>query len=351
MRPVDHQGERPALQATRDWYRGFATEARGSSPTYERLALAVAEDPELLERLAALPAPKRQPNLLFGAVRFLGGPVDDPADFHRWTLHHWDRVCVTMLARRTQTNEVGRAATLLPVLASLPGPLALVEVGASAGLCLYPDRFHYRYRLPGPDVGDGAGRSEVTGGVEHTVGDPDSPVSLSCAVTGPAPVPTRLPDVVWREGIDLNPLDVTDEEDMAWLASLVWPDQPERLERLQGAISIARTAPPQLLAGDLMTALEPVVARAPRDATLVVLHSAVLAYLPAAQREAFGCGVRQLPGHWISNEGAGVLPRLEQGARSHGGPEERFLMALDGRPLAWTGPHGQSLDWFADPQP
>jgi Uncharacterized protein conserved in bacteria (DUF2332) len=44
------------------WYRGFAEqEARGRSATYERLALAVADDDELLRHLSALPEPKRQP--------------------------------------------------------------------------------------------------------------------------------------------------------------------------------------------------------------------------------------------------------------------------------------------------
>ncbi|MFE4537493.1 DUF2332 family protein [Streptomyces scopuliridis] len=50
-----------------------------------------------------------------------------------------------MLSRRTQTNEPGRCATLLPALAALDGPLALIEVGASAGLCLHVDRYSYDY--------------------------------------------------------------------------------------------------------------------------------------------------------------------------------------------------------------
>ena len=67
--------------------------------------------------------------------------------------HHVDAVRGVMLARRTQTNEAGRCAALLPVLARLPQPLALLEVGAAAGLCLLPDRYGYDYgerRLPAP---------------------------------------------------------------------------------------------------------------------------------------------------------------------------------------------------------
>lgn len=50
-----------------------------------------------------------------------------------------------MRTRRTQTNEVARCALLLPVLTRLPAPLALIEVGAAAGLGLRLDRWAYRY--------------------------------------------------------------------------------------------------------------------------------------------------------------------------------------------------------------
>ena len=73
-----------------------------------------------------------------------------------------------MLPHATQTNEPARCAALLPLLARFPGPLTLIEVGASAGLCLHPDRYAYDY----------AG---------HRVGGP-SPVTLTC---GGVAVPIR----------------------------------------------------------------------------------------------------------------------------------------------------------------
>ncbi|MEV0717840.1 DUF2332 family protein, partial [Asanoa sp. NPDC050611] len=163
------------------WYEQFAAgEARGVSPAYERLASAVSRDAELIGLLDALPEGKRQPNLLFGVVRWLGGPVDDPAEFRAYVLANWPTIQAAMRSRATQTNEAGRCAVLLPVLAALPQPLALIEVGASAGLCLYPDRYAYRYG------------AEVIGSGE--------PV-LDCAATGITP-PTALPEVVWRAGLD-----------------------------------------------------------------------------------------------------------------------------------------------------
>ncbi len=50
-----------------------------------------------------------------------------------------------MAERSTQTNEPARCATVLPVLAQLPQPLALLEVGAAAGLCLLPEYYAYDY--------------------------------------------------------------------------------------------------------------------------------------------------------------------------------------------------------------
>ena len=128
-------------------YRWFASaEARGHSPCYEEWANGVASCPALLASLEQLPPIKRQPNLIFGVARWLGAAAPAPfSAFRDWLLDHWPEVQGEAQKRRTQTNEVGRCAVLLPVLAALPPPLALLELGASAGLCLYPDRYGYRY--------------------------------------------------------------------------------------------------------------------------------------------------------------------------------------------------------------
>lgn len=314
-------------------YRRFAEiEAWGYSPRYAELADGVASDRALLDCLDRLPYPKRQPNLLLASVRFLGGPVDGWEAFRGWTLGHWAEVAGTMLARRTQTNEVGRCATLLPLLAGLPQPLALIEVGASAGLCLYPDRYRYRYV-------DGAGR--------HDVGPRDSPVTVVCRTTGPVPLPAAVPTVVWRAGVDLNPLDLDDPDDVRWLECLVWPEHTDRLRRLRTAIGIARGEPAHLVRGDLNDEIRALVAEAPPDATPVVFHSAVLAYLAEPGRLAFADTVRALPGRWISNEVPAALPEVER--RLGRVPADRAVcaLALDGRPVALAGTHGQSLDWLA----
>jgi len=186
-------GAHSEMTTTATYAEFAAREAQGESPTYERLSLAVSRDAEVLQRLDVLPPSKRQPNLLFGVVRFLGGPVEHPTEFHDYAMANWPAIEAELRMRTTQTNEAGRCAPLIPVLAALPQPLALLEVGASAGLCLYPDRFAYRYG-------------------NHLVGNGE-PV-IECTATGMTP-PDGLPEVVWRAGLDLNPLDVTDSADVA----------------------------------------------------------------------------------------------------------------------------------------
>src|SRR3954471_746991 len=186
-----------------DHYRWFAgVEAAAVSPLHAELAAAVAEDDDVLAFLRSLPRLKRQANLLLGALTFLhGGPPADAGELHDRVVGDADRLRATMLSRATQTNEAARCTALLPLLAALPGPLALIEVGASAGLCLYPDRYGYSY--DGRPVG------------------PPSPVQLRCTTSGPLPLPAALPEVVARIGVDLDPLDVTDPDDLAWLRALV----------------------------------------------------------------------------------------------------------------------------------
>lgn len=319
--------------STAQKYRDFAwSEARGESPCYAEWAAGVAADRELTGRLDELPRPKRQPNLLFAAARYLGIPPGSFENFRAAVLASWPQIRATMLSRRTQTNEAGRCAVLLPLLAALPQPLALLEVGASAGLCLYPDKFSYQYgNLPRIDPPSGPGAAVIR-----------------CATAGPVPVPAALPDVVWRAGIDLNPLDVADAEQMRWLEALVWPEQDDRRQRLAAAIGVARSDPPYLVAGDLNDAVADVAGQAPADSTLVVFHTSVLAYLDAAGRSAFTATVADLPGCWISNEvpsvipfGAGALPPSPDPARL------LTVLAQDGRPVAYAAPHGQYLHWLA----
>ena len=317
-------------------YADFGNDWVGAeSPVFRDWALAIAEDAEVLALVDTLPELKRQPNLVLAAGRWHGaepGPYDG---LRRVLLDQWPAVRETVLTRATQTNEVARCATLLPVLAGLPGPLALIEVGASAGLCLHPDRYSYRWS-------DGSALDPAGG---------PSRVVLTCEVSGNPPLPVAMPEVVWRAGIDLNPLDVGDDDAMAWLENLVWPGQDERRARLRAAIDVAREDPPVLVQGDLVDTLPALVDQAPPEATLVVFHSAVIFYLPPGRRADFARMMGKLVGarrvHWISNEGPEVVPGISLSAP----PDGCFALALDGVPVALTHGHGRSLHWLGAGEP
>ena len=307
-------------------YRRFARlEAAGRSPAYEQLALAVAADAAILAFLQGLPPAKRQPNLLFAAARWVLGSPAGIGSLRALVTGRPGELAAVMAARRTQTNEAARCAVLLPALALLPGPLALIEVGASAGLTLLVDRYSYDY----------AGH-QVTGA------DPQAPV-LRCRPGGPVPLPSGVPEVAWRAGLDLNPLDAADEDDAAWLSCLLWPGETGRAERLAGALATARRSPPALHRGDLLDDLPGLAGQAPPRATLVVYHSAVLAYVDERKRREFAAAVRQLGAVWLSNEAPGVLPDVKVPP----GHDGSFVLVRDGtQALARTDPHGTWLTWL-----
>jgi hypothetical protein len=318
---------------TAERYRVFAeVEARGMSARYEEWALGVADDPDTIALIDELPPPKRQPNLVFSAARFQGAPTGPYHLFREWLHAHWIEVRATALTHATQTNEAARCALHVPAFARIDGPLALLEVGASAGLCLYPDRYSYRYPgYPPLDPDDGP-----------------STVVLECAASGQPPVPSELPEVVWRGGIDLNPLDVRHADDLAWLDALVWPEHDDRRERLRAAAAIVAADPPTIVTGDLNEKLPELAAGVPADATLVVFHTAVLMYLDEADRVRFAETVRGLPGHWLSVEGRSVMPgiRVREDVQND---SSDVVLALDGVQLAWAQPHGRAIRWVPDP--
>jgi hypothetical protein len=322
----------PHIAAVAARYVRFADdEARGRSPLYEQLARGVAGDREAIGFLLTLPPEKRQPNLLFAAVRHLFDTPVDWTDFHQMLMAKPDAVRAVMLTRATQTNEPARCATLLPVLARLPQQLALVEVGASAGLCLLPDRYGYDY-----------GRRRI----DPNAAGQDFPV-FTCAANEATPLPASMPRVVWRAGLDLNPLDASDPAQAAWLETLVWPEQKQRLANLRTALKIAAAIRPRVVRGDLLgDALEELCGEAPKDATLVVFHTAVLAYVAdRSHRQAFAERAMRLSRYWISNE----TPRVFRDAALGGAVGEgagRFLLSVNGAPVAWTDPHGASLQWI-----
>ena len=323
-------GQQDSTRVSTAYLRFAEDEVRDRSPLYGALSRGVASDPEVIGFLLTLPRGKRQPNLFLSAARHLFGTPAGWDPFRRCILEGKDALRAAMLARSTQTNEPGRCAALLPVLAGIPQPLALLEVGASAGLCLLPDFYAYDYG--GAILGPEAQRLTL-------------PV-FPCAINAATPVPTRPPRVVWRAGLDLNPVDLADPGEVAWLEALVWPEQTDRLARLRAAIKIASEQKPRLVKGDLCKDLAALAREVPKDVTLVIFHTAVLPYVSSApEREEFAQSVGSLCDYWIANETPRVLPGIARRAGQEG-PRGSFLLSVNGAPVAWADPHGAWLDWI-----
>jgi hypothetical protein len=304
-------------------------EAHGSSAQYEAWALAVSADAELCERISTLPRQKRQPNLLFAAARVHGAP-EDSLGFASWLLRHWGPVRATVLTRINQTNEPARCASLVMALSQIPGPIALLELGASAGLCLVPDRYHYRFTTA-DDVQELRPRGDAR------------EVWLDCSLTG-ARAPSALPEIVWRAGIDRSAVDLEDADELFWLESLIWPEHDDRRSRLHDSLHALAEDPPRIVQGDLVEDLPDLAAEAPRDATLVIMHSAVFAYLSESARQVAQSRIMQTGARCVSLEGVAVLPNVLSRLPISMHSDPRFVLALDGMPLGLAAPHGETYE-------
>lgn len=279
-------------------------------------------------------------------------PIDDglyPA-FAAFVDAHRQRLGGLVASRTTQTNEARRTVVTLPafgLVARAAGrPLALLEVGASAGLNLLVDRYAFR-------IGD------------REAGDRGSPARFTAAVEGDLqpPVPPGV-DVAWRRGLDLNPLDVRDSDTRAWLRALVWPEHPERLAMLDAALEVAGRDPPLVERGDLVDDLVPLAAQAPpgAEAALTVVSTWTLAYLPPERRRAFVARLAELAASatravWlVAGEAESVLASMEVGLGTMPadgfGPSTLSLHRFDPdggrdhRLLAEAHPHGRWIRWL-----
>lgn len=312
----------------RDEFLVFAErDAAPTSPRSAEWARGVADDPELLATIQQLPRNKQHPTLPLAALRAAGAPNDTWDAVRPWAHEHWSEVLEIVRARWTQTNEAARCATLLLALDRIPGPVALLEVGTSAGLCLYPDRYAYAF----------TGDTEVR--LTPPMADADTPL-LTSVLTGLTP-PATLPEVVWRAGIDRNPLDVASDDDMRWLDSLVWPEHEDRRRRLHQAARVAASDPPHLFAGDINDRLDDAIDAAPAGATVVVFHTAVMLYLEQTDRDRFRTRLGERDVRWISVEGTYVWPDLAAPLSAAEHDTGDFILALDGEPLALASPHGR----------
>jgi hypothetical protein len=344
-----------------DLWRWFAEQQfRGYSPIYERVAEAVAGDREVLELLREAPPEAHLPPAPLGAVRYLlldgldhplgavyeARSAADPGPLFL-DLCRSERADLLALleTRRVQTNDCGRSALVGPALTwvsqQLPGPYCLVDVGASAGINLLCEQYRLEY------------------GAHGATGPSDSPVHITCEVTGgDPPIADRLPALEQRIGIDLSPIDLSDPADARWLLACVWPDTG-RAERVEASIRLAQQDLPTVVEGRANEVLPGVLAGLAADATAIVTTTWAFSYFSLEERAEFVDLLRSQSTRrriaWVSAEGAGVVDALDDvGAQDLSGRDVLGAVLFDSgvataRVLAEVQSHGNWIDWRASP--
>jgi hypothetical protein len=348
-------------------YRHFGeVDAAGTSPLYERVAVALSESGEALRAIETVPARKRHPTMILAALHDLALAGRAPALAAAYAaadgdaaataaidtlLRMTDSVAAIAARRRTRANDTGRSAgpypaVLYPAIAEAARRLGanavgLIDVGWSAGLNLQVDR-----------VG-------ITYSNGQSLGDPSSPVQLSSSLVGDRPIPTNaMPAVVGRISLGPDPVDVTNADEVRWLRACLWPDQPEQAARLEAELALAATAPPLLLRGDAVELLPDAFARLPADALPVVITTWALSHFPLESRLRFLHRLDEVAAGravaWVSAEGVGVAPTIPTLGDRRASGHSIIGLAVFGRPAVraeaigrcWS--RGRFLAWLAD---
>ena len=335
------------------------------SPLYEAFCCEVAEDPELLAIASRAPVGQTPVNMLFAAVQFLLlNGLDHPLAarypalsgcqppsvrrarkevfpiFRDLCLGHRCEIESLISSRRVQTNVVQRCSCLVPAFATVAAallnrPLALIEIGSSAGLNLHWDRFRYLFRLP-------------SGEEPAAWGPPDSPVMVETELRGEVSMPVLPPTipVAWRTGIDIVPIDLHDRESVTWLRALIWPEHTERHARLEAAIELARSHAECVREGDAVETLPAILGEAPEEAALLVFATFALYQMP---RDRLRMLLQSMQRHSLAR----AVDFLSMEGTGPGYAELRWTRYRHGEratdDLARCNPHGRWLEWLAAP--
>ncbi len=384
---------RPSSRALAEEFRQTGETLFAAAPLYRALCCGAAADERLLD-LAAAASPGQSPVLmLLGAVHFLvlrgarhplselyaevaaqwpaAAPAAPAAAEASWFALFRD-FCLSrekeirpLVARRVQTNEVGRSVFIRLALEWLAlerslGELSLVEIGASAGLNLCWDSFGMR--LVFPDLGEDG--KEVV----RMAGDRRSPVQLRCEVglgeggeggegrpRGQAERPSRvqatlaglaagapLPPVVERLGMEIEPPDLERPAEADWLRAFLWPEQPERRARFDAAIDLGRRHRWPVVKADASRDLLRESARLRADTQLCLVHTYLVTQLTRETRSDLRAQIGQL-----SRAREVIQIGVEE-------PEDEVLLTVTfwkqgetvaERVLGRCDPHGRRLDW------
>ncbi len=271
-------------------FQNFAmTECKGSSRLYEFLSLKIAEDNEILELASNAPEGQPSSNLLFGAVHYLllKGKDHHLRDFYpsisrnprkveesffpfkEFCGQFSDEITTLLQEKLVQTNEVRRCSYLYPAFQYIYDvvrkPLALIEIGTSAGLQLLWDQYSYSY------------------GTTEVYGNKDATLHITAEVRGDKTpnLQDYIPPVSTRIGIDLHPIDLKDDENELWLKALIWPEHHERRELFEKATEYVKANELRLIEGNGVELLSELSEEIPKEYAICVFHTHVANQMPS----------------------------------------------------------------------
>ena len=336
------------LQTAADWaahFRHFAAHECPEQPLYVALCHAAADSPAVLALCAHMPPAQARANLLLAALHehVLAG-VDHPlADYYPsrggqrapdaelpqqlrdFTARHEASLRHHLRTRATQTNEPGRCAVLRLALDALaaqgprgaadaaPTAFALFDLGCSAGLNLAVD----------------SDRLDTGSFQRQPIQGSSARLQLRCDWRGPEPAAAPW-HITHRLGVDLSPVDISDEQATRWLQACVWPDDTERFARLARALAHALRHPPPVRASrDGLTDLCAWLDTLPTGTQPVLFTSWVLAYCSADERADFRARVQSLI------DARGLAWICAEGLHCHAAPTPPLPMGLPQAPTLW----------------
>ena len=342
------------LIADPQWWQRYMAATVKDSPLYTQFYTHLPYDQELQKLLILIEKDQPVPTLFFSAVNFVlqsdlqhplaafypyFNPTPRPAEevypaFHDFCLAHEATLHQILPTARLQTNEPTRCANLLPAFEMIfqhgeRKPLALVEIGASAGLNLNWDQYGYHYG-------------------QTFVGNADSPVQIHCAMKDEQipPLPQTMPLIASRQGIDIAPLDVSNEDHVRWLRACIWPEEMYRYRLLDAAIAFARQNPPTVHSGDARALLPEILEAIPPDQTVCLWHSYVLRQCPPEVRE----GIEQQIATYAKKRDV-YRVSLEYVQHDRRYPPQLELFTYNGGDisrelLASCTVHGEKMEWL-----
>lgn len=262
-------------------------EARGSSRLYECLSKEIVNDEELMTLIRDIPLSQPKPNLFFAAMHYLLKKYDAPLRayyasltdhplpserafplFRQFALQHQEELRELFHTKLVQTNEVRRAAYLYPFIAdihqSCGKPLALVEIGTSAGLLLGMDYYNYAYQN-GPSI--------------HSATDTLTIFSENRGERLPSSI-LKKPVIHTRVGLDLHLIDLKKEGDLEWMLALIWPEHEERRRQFIKATKVNDSIQKEFYEGDAVALLPRIISTIPEECQLVIFHTHVANQFP-----------------------------------------------------------------------